>query len=441
MSIPALRLALLALLLSFASSAAAQACSHLLLISGFFTNVHMYDACSGAFLRTLDANGQIRGAQAVRLRAGRLYVVAETTNAVLRYRADTFERDGTFIAAPGGGITGLDFDANGVAYLGAYTADSVRRYDANGALIGLAFAAHGAGLNGPDNGLTFGPDGKLYIPGFDSDSVVRFDPGSGAVATIVPSGSNGLDETRGILFRPDGQTFLVTGEASGQVLEFRTSDAGFVRTLISGLGSPTGIAFHPDGSLLVLDQGATWKFDAATGARKSKLVEAGAGGLDGATFLAIIPNPAAGTVDQSQVGTQYWLVGASTIVDKSIVMNDVISATGAKFGPAFAPGDVVRKRWGSLRIDFTSCTTANLSWDSTGANSAGFGTGGYALTRLLSNEIGARCEQDGFANPSDPNWFVGSWWGGSARSGEGLQIDRQTGGTVVVTWFTYRPPG
>jgi len=434
------RLAALVALLSFASGARAQAaCSHLLLISGFFTNVHIYDACSGAFLRTLDTDGKIRGAQAIRLRDGMLYVVAETSNAVYRYRADTFEKVDSFIPGPGGGITGLDFAANGEAYLGAYTADNVRRYSSAGALLGLAIAPNAGGLNGPDNGLTFGPDGKLYVPGYDSDNVVRYDPASGAVAAIVPSGSNGLNETRGILFRPDGLSFLVTGEGSGQVLEFRTSDGAFQRQLLSGLNRPTGIAFHPDGSLLVLDGGATVKFDAATGARKSQLVAAGAGGLDGAVFLSVIPNPAATGVDASQIGTQYWLVGASTLVGKRIDMNEVVSATGARFGAAFAPGDVVRKLWGSLSIEFTSCTEGTLSWDSTGENSAGFGTGSYAITRLMPNEISAKCQADGFAQPTDPNWFVGSWWGGSARSGEGLQIDRRSDGAVLVTWFTYRP--
>jgi len=36
--------------------------------------------------------------------------------------------------------------------------------------------------------------------------------------------------------------------------------------------------------------------------------------------------------------------------------------------------------------------------------------------------------------------MAGTWFGGTARSGEGLFLDVFEDGTVAVAWFTHRPP-
>jgi len=125
------------ILLAFlALPAAAQSCGSRLYVSGFFSTVHVFDACTGQYLRDLDARSRLSGAMAVRLGPdGFLYAVAET-----------------------------------------------------GAALGPAFPARASGLAGPDNGMTFGPDGNLYVPGYDSNSVVRWDPRTGATASRSPRG-------------------------------------------------------------------------------------------------------------------------------------------------------------------------------------------------------------------------------------------------------------
>lgn len=430
------------LLLSFtlaAPAALAQSCPSKLLVSGFNSNnVFVYDACNGAFIRRLDDANRLRGAQAIKLGPdGLIYVVAETSRQVQRYRADTFEFVSTAFTVPiGFGATGLAFAPNGEYWVCGYDSDSVRRYGADGSNIGDLVPPRTAGLNGADNGMTLGPDGKLYIPGYDSHNLVRYDPATGQTVALVPAASGGLFNTRGILFEPGGETMLVSSEGSGKVLRFRVADGAFLGNVISGLSVPTGLGYAPDGNLLVADAGGVAKYDVASGARLAVLAQAEPGGLDGPTFLAVIPSA---SVDASQVGSQYWVTGTGVIGNRTITVADTVSTTGAAFGGAFVPSEVAVKRWGSMRIEFTSCTQGTFSWDSSGANSAGFGSGSYPIVRLLPNELTADCERVGFANANAMTWIVGSWYGGPSRNGEGLLIDKTATGVPFVAWFTYRP--
>ena len=79
-------------------------CGGKLLVSGYNSNnVHIYDACTGAHLRNLDTENRINGPQALRIGPdGALHVVSENTSRILRYRADTFEPLGEFIAVASG---------------------------------------------------------------------------------------------------------------------------------------------------------------------------------------------------------------------------------------------------------------------------------------------------------------------------------------------------
>src|SRR6478735_12192169 len=74
-------LVLLSLAFSMHAVQAASCDEVRILVSGYYSNVHIYDACTGAFLRNLDEEGRIRGAQAVKLGPdGRLWVVSEDTS-------------------------------------------------------------------------------------------------------------------------------------------------------------------------------------------------------------------------------------------------------------------------------------------------------------------------------------------------------------------------
>ena len=123
---------------------------------------------------------------------------------------------------------------------------------------------------------------------------------------------------------------------------------------------------------------------------------------------------------------------------RAIALDPALSATGTAFGPGLRFADIAVKRWGSLRIDFTSCTEATFSWDSTGGTSASFGAGSYPVYRYFEDEGTARCRANGIDN-ADRSWMNGQWWGRRDRAGEGWFIDRAADGTVYFAWFTHRP--
>ena len=89
---------------AFSAVAGAQnGCPSRLFVSGYLSTVHVYDACTGAYLRDLDAPTRIRGAQAVRLGPdGLIYVVSELSQQILRYRNDTLDFVDAFVTLPGG---------------------------------------------------------------------------------------------------------------------------------------------------------------------------------------------------------------------------------------------------------------------------------------------------------------------------------------------------
>lgn len=429
--------ALIALLA--AADAHAQACASRLFLSGFASTVHVYDACTGAYLRDLDTRTRLRGAMAVRLGPdGLLYAVAEQGGAIHKYRNDTLEYVGVFAQVPNIGATGLAFDAAGIAYVAGYNSSTVYRFDRAGAGLGPAFPAGAAGLQGPDNGMTFGPDGNLYIPGYDSNNVVRYTPSSGATGVAVPARTAGLAHTRGLLPARDGQHIFITSEGSGQVLKWNVG-TGAVTQLAAGLQQPRAIAHAPDGMLLVSDGDSLLRMDPATGQTLGTFVSSGAGGVSALVFAAVIPTAAAAPgVDTTQIGTQFWVVG-DAVFGGRVLEFDALSATGTGFGAGLAFAQLTFKRWGRIRVELVSCTQARFSWDSTGLDSAGFGAGGYDAFRYLENEDTARCRDHPLDN-ADRSWVNGMWWGGPARAGEGFTLDRNADGTTFFAWFTHRPP-
>jgi hypothetical protein len=433
-----LRLAACLLILA-AAPVAAQTCPSRLFVSGWSSTVHVFDACTGAYLRDLDTPARLAGAMAVRLGPdGLIYAVAETAGVVRKYRNnETLDFAGDFVGVPGIGATGLAFDAAGVAYVAGYNSDDVKRFDRAGAALGPAFPARSSGLNGPDNGMTFGPDGNLYIPAYDASSVVRWDPRTGLTSVAVASRTAGLLATRGLLAARDGQHMFITSENSGTVLKWNLA-SGAVSVFATGLSRPTGIDYAPDGALFVSSGDGVVRLDAASGERLGSFIAQGAGGITAQVFLAVIAKAGATAIDATQVGTQYWVVGDATFNGRVLDIASVLSANGAQFGPGLRFSDLSVKRWGSVRIEFTACDRATLTWRSTGADSARFGDGGYALQRLYANEATARCQQQG-VDAADKSWVNGNWYGGDAHSGEGILLHRRADGTTFFAWFTYHP--
>ncbi len=276
------------LLVTVAASAQTSPCPARLFVSGYFSTVHIFDACTGAYLRDLDATGRIRGAQAVKLGPdGLLYVTSEISQQILRYRNDTLAFVDVFATIPGADPTGFAFGPDGNVYVAAFRTNDVRRLSGAGLAIDVPVPKGAAGLNGPDNGITFGPDGNLYIPGYNSSNVVRFDPRTGATSVAVARNAMGLTSTRGILPERDGSGLLITAEGSAQLLRLDLA-TGAVTVRATGFTRPTGLDFAPNGDLLIVDGNTVVRRDPATGAARGTMVASGVGGLDGGTYLAVI---------------------------------------------------------------------------------------------------------------------------------------------------------
>lgn len=275
-----------------AATAFAQACPSRLFVSVYFATVHVYDACTGVWLRDLDPSGRIRGAQAVRLGPdGLVYVTSEMSQQILRYRNDTLEFVDVFATLPGADPTGFDFAPNGDVYVAAFRTDDVRRLSPAGTALDVPVPARVAGLDGPDNGITFAPDGNLYVPGYYSSSVIRHDPRTGGTTAIVARGTAGLGSTRGLLPVRDENALFVTGEGSGALYRLDLA-TGTLAVLASGLLSPTGLAYAVDGDLLVVDGDSIGRHDPVTGARKGVLVASDPSRLASMTYLAVLAKPA-----------------------------------------------------------------------------------------------------------------------------------------------------
>lgn len=344
-----MRLRVLGILLLLAALAPvpahAAACGSRLFASGYFTNVYVFDACTGEFQRVLDASGRIRGAQAVRLGPdGLLYVTSEISQQILRYRNDTLEFVDVFATIPGTDPTGFAFGPNGDVYVAAFKTHQVRRLSATGAALDVPVAARAAGLDGPDNGITFAPDGNLYVPGYNSSNVIRYDPRTGAASVAVPSRAGGLVNTRGILPEAGGGALLITGEGSGQLLRLDLA-TGALRVLSSSLVQPTGIAYAPDGSLLILDTDRVRKLDPVSGADRGIFIASGSGGLAAGVYLAVVPLPApapVAVVEYYHAGLDHYFISASAAdiaaLDSGTLKGWSRTGLGFRAYPSPAPG-------------------------------------------------------------------------------------------------------
>ena len=417
------RLALVLAAFAIAPAAGAQACAEHLFVSGYFSNnVAIYDACSGRFLRQLDTEGRIRGAQAVRVNPadGLIYVVSEGNDQIQRYRRDADYSFVDVFADLAGSIdpTGIAFGRDGRVFIASYGHSSVLELDRNSGQVIGTLLPEANGFGGSDNGMMVSGAGLLYVPGYDSNSVARVNPATGDVQRqFVPPRTGGLSQTRGIV--DEGATILVGGEGSGEIYRFDANTGALVGTLITGLARPTGLAIATDGTLLVLAGNRVRRFDRGTGAELGVVALGADGGISGGTFVALIQVPAgwssdmpitsgftgawvdAGATGQlgmglevladnslvalvytfAPAGGQAWIGGVGPIVDgnHATITMTTIDGPGGRFAPNFDPAAVQNTPWGTLTLRFSDCNNGTLDWDS---SVPGYGSGSMAIERL-----------------------------------------------------------
>ena len=83
-------------------------------------------------------------------------------------------------------------------------------------------------------------------------------------------------------------------------------------------------------------------------------------------------------------GDQVWLIGSGPLVGDTAIV-DLVITDGTSFGDGFSADDVNRTPWGQMQIQFTSDTTATMSYES---ELPEYGSATRELTRLTAPLIG-----------------------------------------------------
>lgn len=186
---------------------------------------------------------------------------------------------GTFRLDEPGGLSGLEFSADGKQFVALSDSAAIVRgsviRDDTGAITSLTFDAAPQPLGGSDGqplsdpyddaeGLAEGPDGTLYVSFELHNRVERYDrPDAAPTPLPVPREFIGFSANAGLealAIAPDGALFtLPEGPASGaaQIPVFRFRDGEWGRPFFlrgDGTWRPVGADFGADGRLYLLER-------------------------------------------------------------------------------------------------------------------------------------------------------------------------------------------
>jgi hypothetical protein len=376
------------------------------LVVGSFNNnsVLRYDEHTGAFVDQFDPHnlanlktptGGVFGPD------HNLYVTsgvfAGNNQSILQYEgaSGVFQRAlaSPNITSPRGVLFGPDgnlYVANGNSAADDDPA-SVERFDGKtGAFLNYFVAPNSGGIEHPSY-MVFGPDGKkdgkldLYVANAHEGAILRYDGTTGASKGVfVSAASGGLDAPQGIVFGPDGNLYVASGNwfngsngpfyngdfPPGAVLRFQgpsgRNPGSFLGTFIpagsGGLANPAGLLFGPDpsgngktdlyvansvqsgnGGPLIAEPGTSdvLRYDATTGAFLGVFVTPGSGGLKFPTFITFTetnpttlnynPSGQATSFDQTLAPVPTQPVGATNLAapPPASAAPLVVSTTGA----------------------------------------------------------------------------------------------------------------
>ncbi len=249
--------------------------------------IRRYDAVTGAFVDIFVSAGDGGLDQPEGLAIGpdgNLYVASRATDQVLRYDGAT----GVFIDVVFANPLPIPWQPTGLAfgpdptgdtvpelYVSGFSWNNVVEIDVTtgGYLRELVPSGRG-GLTGPV-GLSFEADGSLYVASSNDDSILRYNADSGAfIDDLVVTALGGLDQPQYFVFGPDAngdgdEELYVTSFGTNNVLRYNARTGAFIDDFVyagnGGMGGPTSLAFHSDGSLLVASSltNSVLKFDTA----------------------------------------------------------------------------------------------------------------------------------------------------------------------------------
>lgn len=289
------KIGLMMMAAGLAAMVAPDASAKEMLVCGFGSNsVARYDM-NGNFLGNLDSAGNLSGPLAARMGPdGKIYVVSEGNNRIVRYSASSGAFIDTFVSDAGmNSPTGVTWDKNGDMYVSSFAGSKVRKYSgATGAFLSDFVTAGSGGLSGADNGMMFGPDGNLYVPSYNNNRVIKYNGTTGAAMGNFIASVN-----RPRQFEWFNGVFYVASEGANAIRRFNgttgVSLGAWMGTGAGGLNTPIGMAFGYDGFLYVGSGGTNQilKYDAVTGAFVGVFATGNAGTFQLPAFITIIPGP------------------------------------------------------------------------------------------------------------------------------------------------------
>jgi hypothetical protein len=151
---------------------------------------------------------------------------------------------------------------------------------------------------------------------------------------------------------------FITSEGSGAVLKVESRKRR-VSVLASGLETPRGIDYAPDGKLLV-SSGDSIVRSIGHGCQPRHVHRGERTTSARSCFLAGHREATATAIDTTQIGTQHWVVGDGSFNGR-VFEFDALSATGTAFGPDARFLRAHLQALGSIvRIELLSCSQARI---------------------------------------------------------------------------------
>jgi hypothetical protein len=202
--------------------------------------------------------------------ANNLWIASDLSNVVGEYHG----RTGVLVKNAEGGWLNTPQDVavteGGRILVSSSGDDRVVEFDRAGSYVGDFVAAGDGGLSYP-TGLLLRPNGNLLVSNRNGSSVLEYDGATGSsLGAFVTAASGGLVFPFGLVFTPSGN--LLVTSLDNRVLEYDGTTGAFVGVFVSpgdngGLFDARGMAFKPDGNLLVagFSSNAVHEYDGTTG--------------------------------------------------------------------------------------------------------------------------------------------------------------------------------
>lgn len=143
---------------------------------------------------------------------------------------------------------GLSFGPNNDLYIADLGNARVRRINSAGTIETVAGAGiGGVTLQAPRNVLA-APDGRLFISDFAANRILILEARGNF--NVLPAPNPNFSSPAALTLDPSGHLYIADS-GNGRVLRY--SNQGVYTVFASGLDRPTGLAWHPNGYLLVAD--------------------------------------------------------------------------------------------------------------------------------------------------------------------------------------------